>query len=203
VVGRYFVEIWKAAGMKLSNVKFLWASDEINKRAEEYWSRVMDISRNTNITRIKKCCQIMGRAEGDDMPTSNILYPCMQCADVFFLKADVCQLGMDQRKVNMLARDYCKEPTKPIIISSHMIMGLKKDQEKMSKSDPGSAIFMEDSAKEVEKKIKAAYCPENVIEKNPIIDYVKYIILPALENEFLIPVRTEQGTENRIYRSYS
>ena len=23
----------------------------------------------------------------------------MQCADIFFLKADICQLGMDQRKV--------------------------------------------------------------------------------------------------------
>jgi tyrosyl-tRNA synthetase len=77
VVGKYFVEVWKAAGMNLSNVRFLWASDEINNRAEEYWSRVMDISRKSNITRIKKCCTIMGRGEGDDMPTSNILYPCM------------------------------------------------------------------------------------------------------------------------------
>ena len=23
----------------------------------------------------------------------------IQCADIFFLKADICQLGMDQRKV--------------------------------------------------------------------------------------------------------
>ena len=90
VVGRYFVEVWKAAGMDLANVQFLWASDEINKKADEYWSLVIDISRKNNITRIKKCCQIMGRTEGDDMPTSNILYPCMQCADIFFLKADVC-----------------------------------------------------------------------------------------------------------------
>lgn len=29
-LGKYFVEIWKAAGMKMSNVKFLWASDFIN-----------------------------------------------------------------------------------------------------------------------------------------------------------------------------
>jgi len=94
-VGRYFVEVWKAAGMDLANVQFLWASEEINKRAEEYWSLVIDISRKFNITRIKKCSQIMGRAEGDDMPTSNILYPCMQCADIFFLGADVCQLGLD------------------------------------------------------------------------------------------------------------
>ena len=29
VVGRYFVEVWKATGMKMSNVRFLWASDHI------------------------------------------------------------------------------------------------------------------------------------------------------------------------------
>lgn len=107
----------------------MWASDEINKRAEEYWSLVIDISRKFNITRVKKCSQIMGRSEGDDMPTSNILYPCMQCADIFFLEADVCQLGLDQRKVNMLAREYCdaiKKKDKPIIISHHMLSGLKE-----------------------------------------------------------------------------
>lgn len=26
-VGKYFIEVWKAAGMKMSNVKFLWASE--------------------------------------------------------------------------------------------------------------------------------------------------------------------------------
>lgn len=32
-------------------------------------------------------------------------------------------------------------------------------QEKMSKSDPNSAIFMEDTEQEVKTKIKKAYCP--------------------------------------------
>ena len=54
-VGRYFVEIWRAAGMDLSQVKFLWASDEINNNANEYWSRVIDIARKNNVTRIKRC----------------------------------------------------------------------------------------------------------------------------------------------------
>ena len=36
-VGRYFIEVWKAIGMKMSNVKFLWASEEINKNPDEYW----------------------------------------------------------------------------------------------------------------------------------------------------------------------
>ena len=43
------------------------------------------------------------------------------------LQADICQLGMDQRKVNMLAREYCdmtKRKLKPIIISHAMLPGL-------------------------------------------------------------------------------
>lgn len=70
----------------------------------------------------------MGRGEGDEMPTSQIMYPCMQCADIFFLKADVCQLGLDQRKVNMLAVEYCDDKNKlekPVVISHHMLSGLK------------------------------------------------------------------------------
>lgn len=49
----------------------------------------------------------------------------------------------------------------------------------MSKSDPDSAIFMEDTAKDVERKIKKAFCPEKIVEGNPILDYCKSIIFPA------------------------
>lgn len=184
VVGRYFVEVWKAAGMNLNNVQFLWASEEINKRPDEYWSIVMDIARKNNVTRIKKCSQIMGRADGDDMPSAQIMYPCMQCADIFFLKADVCQLGLDQRKVNVLAKEYCdviKKKEKPVIISHHMLSGLKQGQEKMSKSDPDSAIFMEDSVEDVARKIKRGYCPEKIVEGNPILDYCKNICFLSMD----------------------
>lgn len=70
VVGRYFVEVWKAAGMNLSNVKFLWASEEINKHSDEYWQMVMNISRSNTMSRIMKCSQIMGRQEGENQPAS-------------------------------------------------------------------------------------------------------------------------------------
>lgn len=39
-VGQYFVEIWKAVGMDMTRVEFLNASDEINKRPDEYWTLV-------------------------------------------------------------------------------------------------------------------------------------------------------------------
>eukprot|EP00920_Eleutheroschizon_duboscqi_P030979 GHVT01075006.1.p1 GENE.GHVT01075006.1~~GHVT01075006.1.p1 ORF type:complete len:306 (+),score=39.86 GHVT01075006.1:812-1729(+) len=183
-VGEYFIEVWKAVGMDMRNVRFLWASEEINKHAAVYWERVMDVARKFTITRVKRCSQIMGRNEGDEQPSSQILYPCMQCADIFFLKADICQLGMDQRKVNMLAREYCDEikmKKKPVIISHAMLPGLLEGQEKMSKSDPDSAIFMEDSEMDVNRKIKKAFCPPGIVDGNPCVAYVDMIVFPLLK----------------------
>lgn len=179
--GRYLIEIWKAVGMNLDKVEFVWTSEEINKRSDEYWPLVMDIARRNTLTRIVRCGQIMGRSDQDELSAAQILYPCMQCADIFFLKADICQLGMDQRKVNVLAREYCdstKRKNKPIILSHHMLPGLQQGQEKMSKSDPSSSIFMEDEEVEVNLKIKKAFCPPLVVEGNPCLEYIKYIVFP-------------------------
>ncbi|RMX67124.1 hypothetical protein DD238_004865 [Peronospora effusa] len=181
LVGQYMVEIWKSVGMDMTNVEFLWASEEIVCHSASYWLRVMDIARRTTIARTLKCCTIMGRKEKEGMQAAQILYPLMQCADIFNLKADICQLGIDQRKINMLARDYCDQAKirfKPVILSHHMLMGLKEGQEKMSKSDPESAIFMEDAADDVSRKVEKAYCPEGVVDANPILDYMKHIICP-------------------------
>jgi len=35
---------------------------------------------------IYRCSQIMGRSEQDELTAAQIFYPCMQCADIFFLK---------------------------------------------------------------------------------------------------------------------
>ncbi len=50
----------------------------------------MDIARRNNVRRILRCATIMGRAEGEELSAAQIMYPCMQCADIFFLKVRVC-----------------------------------------------------------------------------------------------------------------
>lgn len=85
VVGEYMIEVWKAVGMNLDMVEFLWASDEINARPHEYWTLVMDIAIKFKLARIMRCTQIMGR-DDSDLQASQIFYPCMQCADIFYLK---------------------------------------------------------------------------------------------------------------------
>ena len=145
----------------------------------------------------------MGRGEGDEMPTSQIMYPCMQCADIFFLKADVCQLGLDQRKVNVLAKEYCDHihrEEKPVVISHHMLSGLKEGQTKMSKSDPDSAIFMEDTREDVNRKIKKSFCPPQVVKENPILDYCVSIIFPSF-GRMTINKKPENGGP-KTYETY-
>eukprot|EP01061_Rhynchopus_euleeides_P042965 TRINITY_DN74960_c0_g1_i1.p2 TRINITY_DN74960_c0_g1~~TRINITY_DN74960_c0_g1_i1.p2 ORF type:complete len:638 (+),score=340.71 TRINITY_DN74960_c0_g1_i1:291-2204(+) len=187
-VGEYLIEVWKAAGMDLTNVEFVWSSDAINKKASEYWVQMLDIARYFTVNRMMRCCQIMGRAEGK-LTCAQILYPFMQCTDIFFLKADICQLGLDQKKVNMLAREYCnssgRKGFKPIILSHHMMFGLLENQEKMSKSDPNSAIFMEDSEEDVKQKLNGAWFPiDDKIAKNPVLDLIDSIVYTEATSVF-------------------
>lgn len=188
-VGKYLIEVWKASGMDLDKVKFVWANDLVKE--EGYWKRVMQISRNTTMKRIIRCGQIMGRKEEEVMQASQMLYPCMQCADIFQLGADITQLGQDQRKVNILAREIGPKLGwwKPVVVSHHMLAGLQKSETqekdaleraiemKMSKSKPETAIFMTDSAEDIRRKILKAYCPDKEVHENPIIEYYKYILL--------------------------
>jgi len=194
VVGEYFIEVWKASGMDLDNVEFVWTSEYI-KEHPEYWETVMKLSMNTTIQRVLRCGQIMGREESMSNPAAQVLYPLMQASDIHHLDADIAQLGMDQRKVNMLAREVFPKLgyKKPISVSHHMLMGLQqpvstekdaKDRAielKMSKSKPDTAIFMTDTEKDIQRKMTKAWCPEKEIKENPIMEYFKYIVFEKFE----------------------
>lgn len=193
-VGEYQIETWKACGMDTDKIDFLWAKDVMSD--DEYWKKVVNIARLNTVTRITRCSQIMGRKESESLSAAQIFYPCMQCADIFHLKADITQLGMDQRKVNMLAREVGPKLGfwKPVVVSHHMLMGLGQPPQtdlsgadrgielKMSKSRPDTAIFMTDSEEEIKRKIKKSYCPEKIIEENPILEYCKYIIFEEFDS---------------------
>lgn len=217
--GQLMIETWKACGMDMEKVEFIWSSSEINQRSSEYLPLMIDIATKMSLKRVLRCTQIMGRKNIDEeveqlqaenrqlrselatirgeeidqnvgeertkeppLSSSQIFYPVMQCADIFFLKCDICSLGLDQRKVNMMALEYAgmtKKKFKPIILSHHMLIGLDGST-KMSKSNPDNAIFMDDSAAEVKRKIKQAYCKPGEIDPNPMLEYCEYIIFPIL-----------------------
>ncbi len=210
--GEYMVEVWKATGMDMGKVEVLWASDVMGKR--EYWEKVMKIAINSTLNRTIRCSQIMGRTENEVLQTSQVFYPCMQAADIFQLEIDIAQLGMDQRKVNVFARELAPKLgfAKPVAVHHHMLLGLtqintaasgidRAIEMKMSKSKPESAIFMTDSREEVEHKIKKAFCPEKIVEDNPILDYCRNIVFEKFKS--LEIERPEKFGGNVTYHSYA
>jgi len=213
ITGEYFIEVWKACGMDMKKVEFLWASDVMNDT--NYWLKVINIGRINSVARITRCSQIMGRSEKDTLSAAQIFYPCMQCADIFHLNADITQLGMDQRKVNVLAREVAPKLgfKKPVVISHHMLLGLGQPPQtdltgadraielKMSKSKPDTCIFMTDSFDEIKRKFKKAHCPEKEVKDNPILEYCKYILFEKFP-EFTIE-RPEKYGGNVTFKNYT
>jgi len=205
--GNYLVKVWETLGVDTSKIKIRWASELVND--PEYWKKVIEVSKNTTMKRMMRATTIMGRKEGELTDASQVLYPAMQIADIFHMKIDICQLGMDQRKANILARELAPKLgfKKPVIVSHHLIMGLQGPQRmemdnKMSKSKPDSSILVHDSPEEIMRKINKAYCPEKVIEKNPLMEYSKYLIFRGEEKTIEIK-RPEKYGGNLEIQNYS
>jgi tyrosyl-tRNA synthetase len=202
-VGKYFIEVWRASGMDLSKVEFMWASDMA--KDPDYWKLVLQVGKSNALKRFVRTAEMMGREESlEKLTGAHIIYSCMQVADIFRLGAKITQLGMDQRKVNMLAREVGPQLGywKPIVVSHHMLMGLSKGpnstdsvgigssesaisrviERKMSKSNPDSAIFMTDTTEDIKRKINKAYCLEGDTKENPVLEYCRYIIFELLDH---------------------
>ncbi len=169
----YFKEAFLALGIE---AEFILASEFYDN---EYWKEVLKICKNTTIKRMLRCTTIMGRKEGETNPSSYIIYPAMQVADIFMLDVQMAHAGMDQRKVHMLARELSK---KPFVAVHHSLLPslqgtnrMDPTEAKMSKSKPHTAIFIDDSPEEIRAKLKKAYCPPK--EENPVLVYAEYLIL--------------------------
>jgi tyrosyl-tRNA synthetase len=217
-VGRYFIEVWRASGMDLSKVEFLWASDMAKN--PDYWKLVVQVGKSNALKRFIRTAEMMGREESlDKLTGAHIIYSCMQVADIFMLGAKITQLGMDQRKVNMLAREVGPMLGfwKPVVVSHHMLMGLGKPvteekdalqrtiELKMSKSKPDTAVFMTDTEEDIKRKINKAYCLEGDVVTNPILEYYKYIIFESFERLGITEVKIERPEKfggNLSFKTY-
>lgn len=160
----------------------------------EYWQTVLTISKEISITRLKRALTIAGRTEFEAQDAAALFYVVMQVADIFHLEVDICQLGMDQRKANILAREIGPKLGlwKPVCIHHHLLMGLQEPKKmgfeenhaldvqvssKMSKSLPETCIFVTDEPDIIKSKILKAYCPPKETINNPILDIISNIIL--------------------------
>jgi tyrosyl-tRNA synthetase len=186
-----FRHSWIALGVPADKVEFIY-SDALYDDLE-YWAKTVIIAKNLTIARTTRTLEIAGRKDTEAHYVSDFLYTPMQVADVFHLKVKICQLGLDQRKANVVAREIGEKIGywKPVCIHHHLLQGLEKPKvwpipegqekeaiasAKMSKSKPESCIFIYDSPADIKQKLAKSFCPEKTVKFNPILDICKYII---------------------------
>ncbi len=209
--GEYFIECFTALGIK--NVEYSWATD-LAQHAE-YWETVVKIAKRASVKRIWRALPIMGREMNlSDVETAWLLYPCMQAADIFHLQLDVACAGMEQRKAHMLARDAAEKLhwRKPSCIHTPLLMGLQgptasgrqldedaalnlQISSKMSKSIPRTCIFLHDTPKEIEAKLKNAYCPPKQVKGNPVLEAARLTVFTNIEGLTIMRPQKYGGTE--------
>jgi tyrosyl-tRNA synthetase len=148
---------------------------------KEYQLDVMRLAQSSTINRGLRSMQEIAR-DIDNATISQLLYPLMQVVDIKYLKVDVAEGGIEQRKVHMIGKDMQTILEYPFIaIHTPLINSLKGPGEKMSKSIPGSGISVTDSYEEIKKTIKNAYCPEKQTKDNPILEISKLIVFPRIK----------------------
>ena len=138
---------------------------------------------------------------GSEMCIRDSFYPPMQAADIFELNIDIAFGGMDQRKAHMYMREVADRNgwTKATCIHTPMLSGLKGQgggrmdsfDHKMSKSDPGNAIFVHDTSKQIEKKFRKAFL-EVGNPASPVFEIAQHIVLPN-NGQLLVEPKPEFG----------
>src|SRR3989344_3607681 len=180
----YFKEGLKVSidimGGDSEKVRFV-SGDELYHNNDQYWQTVLDVSKNITLNRAMKAITIMGRKEGESVSFAQLVYPAMQVADIFIQDLNIAHAGLDQRKAHVIAREAAQ---------------------KLSKSVPGSAVFILDTEEEIRDKLNKAFCPEKEIVFNPILDWTKHLLF--VNTSFALTVeRPAKFGGNVIYESYS
>ncbi|MCK4367796.1 MAG: tyrosine--tRNA ligase [Thermoplasmata archaeon] len=207
ICGDYVRDCFIALGVDPQKTEFLFAHELVGRR--EYWQKVLSISKNATVSRMRRAMTIMGRKEEDaDVDASKLIYPAMQAADIVELDLDIALGGMDQRHAHMLLRDVAEKigARKPIAVHTPLLAGLQGGgrmdsfEGKMSKSKLETFISIHEKPDAVEQKIRKAYCPEGDVQDNPVLDICGLIIFPEIE-EFKVE-REEKFGGDVVFTSF-
>lgn len=206
----------KCCGVEENQVEFIMGKD-LYENNITHWETFMEVGQHLTLSRNLRSISIMGKKQGKDVKMATLFYPPLQVADIFTMGVNLAHAGMDQRKAHVVARQVAKKlkikPLKdkegnriaPVAVHNALVAGLdgpqkgESDEEslKMSKSKPGSAIFVHDSPDEIREKIKGAYGPPKVIALNPLINWVEKLVFGG-EEEGKFEIKRDERYGGRV-----
>ena len=126
------------------------------------------LSTATPIGELRRMTQYKDKSDNEkESANAGLLtYPVLMAADIILYDAKFVPVGEDQiqhleltrtlvRKFSAKFNDVFIEP-RPILTETPRIMSLKNPEKKMSKSDPQSCVFLDDSPEDIRAKFKSA-----------------------------------------------
>lgn len=208
MVSKYYADAFK---MFCPGVEIVEGS-QLYESKRGYWLDLVKFAKNMSLERTMRSLTIMGRnTEKDKIDLGQLFYPPMQAVDIHTMDLDIVHAGMDQRKIHMLVREiFPKMKWKvPVAVHHHILAGLSEPEitsdldsisSKMSKSKSASGIFIHDSDEEIISKFKRAWCPEGIVDKNPVLEISKYIAFHEFSE--IAVERPEKFGGNVTYTNY-
>jgi tyrosyl-tRNA synthetase len=191
----------EAAGGDPDDVTFVRGTEF--ELEEEYALELYRMLAETTVSRARRAASEVVR-ESESPNLGGLVYPLMQSLDVKALEADIAYGGIDQRGIYMLSREILDDHgwTPPVCLFAPLLAGLQGG--KQSSSIPSSAVYLTDSPETVAEKIDDAYCPMGETEDNGVLEYVRYLLFPVLEDrgEPFVVERPEQYGGDLVYDSY-
>ncbi|MCL5016771.1 MAG: tyrosine--tRNA ligase [Candidatus Parvarchaeota archaeon] len=170
---------------KCIELAFNWEKQPEFIRGSDYQLRkeyVLDMLKVSTITTVDRAMRAASEVTRMKNPkVSELIYPLMQALDEEYLDVDIQLGGLDQRHILALAREVLPMIgyKKRIEVMTPLVASMRGPGTKMSSSVPESNIKIYDSEDAIKRKINSAYCPEGVVQDNPILQIVKFMILPA------------------------
>jgi len=200
---KYNEKCFKALGLS-EDTEFVYGSSF--QSSSEYTDEIYKLATFTTLHRAKRSMDQVSR-NSENPKVADAIYPLMQVADMKALDVDIALGGMEQRKIQMLAREILPkiDQNPPVCIHTPLLHGLDGD-EKMSSSKE-NFIAIDDSEKEIKEKINKSFCPIGEIEGNPIIEIATHFIFT--EQEKILIERPEKFggnlelTESELLDIYS
>ena len=142
--------------------------------------------------------------QSENPKLGGLVYTLMQALDVAALDADIAYGGIDQRGIYMLAREQLPDQGyhKPACVFAPLLSGLSGG--KMSASEAGSKINLTDDDDTVAEKITGAYCPAGEVEGNGVLEYLRFLVFPVLEErgQAFVVERPEEYGGDLEYNGY-
>ncbi|XP_029658147.1 tyrosine--tRNA ligase, cytoplasmic [Octopus sinensis] len=190
----------KSLGVSLEKLKFIRGTDY--QLSKEYTLDVYKLSSIVTDHDARKAgAEVVKQVEHPLL--SGLLYPGLQALDEEYLKVDAQFGGVDQRKIFTFAEKYLPHLgyAKRIHLMNPMIPGLTGS--KMSSSEEDSKIDLIDSAAQLKKKLKRAFCEPGNIKDNGLLSFCKHVLfqLPAVKDGFAVSRKEENGG-NVVYKNY-